>query len=57
MFRFDFRLDDSDYLAFNRYHVETSPEGKKALRVLRLYLPLLFFLMALASYLIINRGF
>ncbi len=54
-FRFDVRLNDNDYLDFNRFWMIKSPYGKKQLRSFRIILSVLYCL--LVFLLLYNSGF
>ena len=42
MYKFEFELDDDDYIAFNRYHIHHSPASKRSLLLTRFLMPLFF---------------
>lgn len=63
MYKLNYKLDDNDYITFNKYHFETSSTGKKALFMFRLIIPficlmflIIFFVAESDSSLIITEA-
>jgi len=53
MYSFNYNLDDTDYLEFNKFHFNTSQAHKKMTLITRLMVPvalIIFFLLSLTNY-------
>jgi len=50
MYQFEFKLDDSDYLEYNKYHRFNSPSGKKNLLIMRLLAPIFYVAFLILTY-------
>lgn len=51
MFKFQYLLNDNDYLEFNKFHLSNAPINKKALLFLRLMVPVMLALLFLLTLL------
>ena len=51
-FQFDVKLNDKDYIDFNRFMIIRSPYGKKQIRDFRLTLAVVFFICFLLGLLV-----
>lgn len=51
MYKFDFKLNDADYFEFNKFHVNSATSNKRAVLMIRLFLPVVLLIILLLRYL------